>query len=73
MKQLVLFLMVMSGLALGQDKPRVFVQGKGSENATTSGSGTGGKHWGTFGARSTFDSHDEGMEVTKNLQKDCSA
>jgi hypothetical protein len=70
MKQLVLFLMVMSGLALGQDKPRVFVQGKGSENATTSGSGTGGKHWGTFGARSTFDSHDEGMEVTRNLQKD---
>jgi hypothetical protein len=72
MKQLVLILIIMSGLALGQDKPRVFVQGKGSENATTSGSGTGGKHWGTFGARSTFDSHDEGMEVTKNLQKDCS-
>jgi hypothetical protein len=72
MKQLILILVAMSGLALGQDKPRVFVQGKGSENATTSGSGTGGKHWGSFGARSTVDSHDEGMEVTKNLQKDCS-
>lgn len=72
MKQLVLILVAISGLALGQDKPRVFVQGKGSENATTSGSGTGGKHWGSFGARSTVDSHDEGMEVTKNLQKDCS-
>jgi hypothetical protein len=72
MKQLLLILVAMSGLALGQDKPRVFVQGKGSENATTSGSGTGGKHWGSYRARSTVDSHDEGMEVTKNMQKDCS-
>lgn len=72
MKKLVVILLVMSGVALAQNKPRAFVQGKGSENATTSGSGTGGKHWGSFGARSTLDSHDEGMEVTKNLQKDCS-
>src|SRR6267143_2145295 len=72
MKQLILVLMVVSGLALGQDKPRVFVQGKGSENAATSGAGTGGRHWGSWGSKSTIDSHDEGMEVTKNLQKDCS-
>jgi len=72
MKQLILVLIVVSGWALGQDKPRVFVQGKGSENATTSGAGTGGRHWGSWGSKSTIDSHDEGMEVTKNLQKDCS-
>jgi hypothetical protein len=71
MKQLVLIFVAMSGLALGQDKPRVFVQGKGSENATTSASGTGGRHWGSYSARSTVDSHDEAMEVTKNMQKDC--
>ncbi len=60
-------------LSLGaQDKPRVFVQGKGSEDVTSSGSGGGGKHWGAWGGRSTADSHDEGMEVTKDLQKNCS-
>lgn len=56
-----------------QDKPRVYVQGKGSENVTSSGSGGGGKHWGAWGSSSTVDSHDEAMEVTKDLQKDCSA
>jgi hypothetical protein len=58
--------------ASAQDKPRVFVQGKGSENLVTSGSGGGGRHWGAWGANSTLDSHDEGMEVTKDLQKNCS-
>jgi hypothetical protein len=41
----------------------VFVQGKGSQDVTTSG--------GKRSSRSTIDSHDEGMEVTKDLQKDC--
>jgi len=41
------------GLALRQDKPRVFVQGKGSEDMTTSGSGGGGKHRGAWGSKST--------------------
>jgi PEGA domain len=72
MKQLFLIFIFVSGLALGQDKPRVFVQGKGSQNLTTSGSGGGGQHWGSWGARSTFDSHDEAMQVTRDLQKDCS-
>lgn len=54
-----------------QDKPRVFVQGKGSENVTSSGSGGGGAHWGVWGSNSTVDSHDEAMEVTKDLQKNC--
>jgi len=68
MRQLILVFICTTGLALGQDKPRVFVQGKGSQDVTTSGSGTN-KHW---GSRSTADSHDESMEVTKDLQKDCS-
>ncbi len=59
--------------ANAQDKPRVFVQGKGSQDVNTDGAGGGGRHWGTWGSRSTIDSHDESMEVTKNLQKDCSS
>lgn len=72
MKSSVLAMILLSGVALGQDKPRVFVQGKGSQDVTTSGSGGGGHHWGAWGANSTIDSHDEGMEVSKDLQKDCS-
>lgn len=65
------FLIGCSILTSAQDKPRVFVQGKGSEDVTSSGSGGGGAHWGAWGSRSTVDSHDEAMEVTKDLQKDC--
>src|ERR1700736_1702023 len=72
MKRLILVVLFISGLALAQDRPRVFVQGKGSENMATNGSGVGGRHWGTWGAKSTVDSHDESMEVTKDLQKNCS-
>jgi hypothetical protein len=75
MKHLSTMIMIlMLALALSaaaQDKPRVFVQGKGSEDLVTSGSGGGGRHWGAWGSNSTFDSHDEGMEVTKDLQKNC--
>jgi len=56
-----IFSMVLSANA--QDKPRVFVQGKGSEDTQATSS------WG--GLRQTTDSHDEGMEVTKDLQKNC--
>ena len=67
------FLTVSSVVLCAQapEKPRVFVQGKGSQDVTSSGSETGGKHWGAWGSSSTMDAHDEGMEVTKNLQKDC--
>jgi hypothetical protein len=58
--------------ANAQDKPRVFVQGKGSENVSSHGSGVGGHHWATWGSKSTIDAHDESMEVTKDLQKNCS-
>ncbi|MCU1300371.1 MAG: hypothetical protein JWQ87_655 [Candidatus Sulfotelmatobacter sp.] len=71
MKWLNVALILVSGLALAQDKPRVFVQGKGSQDVTSSGSGGGGRHWGTWGGSSTIDSHDESMQVTKDLQKDC--
>jgi len=54
-----------------QDKPRVFVQGKGSQDVTSSGGGGGGKHWGAGGSSATIDSHDESMEISKDLQKNC--
>jgi hypothetical protein len=72
MKRLILVCIFVSGLALAQDRPRVFVQGKGSEDVATTGSGVGGRHWATWGAKSAIDSHDESMEVTKDLQKNCS-
>lgn len=71
MKWMMIAVIFVSSLALAQDKPRVFVEGKGSQDVTSSGSGGGGKHWGTWGGSSTIDSHDEGMQVTKDLQKDC--
>jgi hypothetical protein len=58
--------------AYSQDKPRVFVQGKGSENVSSNGGAGGGHHWAAWGSKSTIDSHDESMEVTKDLQKNCS-
>ena len=71
MKKSIFVLVLLTGVAVAQEKPRVFVQGKGSEDAQTSGSGVGGHHWSTFGSRTTVDSHDEGMEVSKDLQKNC--
>jgi hypothetical protein len=67
-----LFVIAIVISANAEDRPRVFVQGKGSENVSSAGSGAGGHHWGAWGSKSTVDSHDESMEVTKNLQKDCS-
>ncbi len=67
-----LLLLAVAVSANCQDKPRVFVQGKGSENVSSRGSGGGGSHWAAWGSKSTADSHDESMEVTKDLQKDCS-
>src|SRR5579871_5102941 len=67
-----LLLLGIAVTAYGQDKPRVFVQGKGSENVASKGSGGGGSHWAAWGSKSTVDAHDESMEVTKDLQKNCS-
>lgn len=72
MKPLPLFFVLAIAVAANaQDKPRVFVQGKGSENVSSNGSGGGGHHWAAWGSKSTIDSHDESMEVTKDLQKNC--
>ena len=60
---LAIFSMILGASA--QDKPRVFVQGKGSEDTQATSS------WG--GLRQTTDSHDESMEVTKDLQKTAAA
>jgi hypothetical protein len=70
--QLGLMLLACAAFSAAQDKPRVFVQGKGSQDVNTDGAAAGGHHWATFGSRSTIDAHDESMEVTKDLQKDCS-
>jgi hypothetical protein len=72
MKKSMYVVILLAGVAVAQDKPRVFVQGKGSEDTQSSGSGVGGRHWGAWGSKSTTDSHDEAMEVTKDLQKNCS-
>src|ERR1700739_14083 len=67
-----LFVLTIAVWATCQDKPRVFVQGKGSENVSSNGGAGGGHHWAAWGSKSTIDSHDESMEVTKDLQKNCS-
>lgn len=72
MQKSMFMVLLLTAVAVAQDKPRVFVQGKGSEDVQSSGAGGGGRHWGTWGSRSTIDSHDEGMEVSKDLQKNCS-
>jgi hypothetical protein len=54
-----------------QEKPRVFVQGKGSQDVNTDGGAGGSRHWAAWSSRSTIDSHDESIEITKDLQKDC--
>ena len=67
-----IFVFACALLASAQDKPRVFVQGKGSEDVNSDGAGGGGRHFAAWGSRSTIDSHDESMEVTKDMQKNCS-
>jgi len=73
MKRIALLVLAATAIAVaqGQDKPRVFVNGKGTENVSTNAS-AGGNRWFRSGrADSTIGAHDEGMEVTKNLQKGC--
>lgn len=68
-----IFVFAFALLASAQDKPRVFIQGKGSEDVNSDGAGGGGRHFAAWGSRSTIDSHDESMEVTKDMQKNCPA
>ena len=69
--QMAVAVLTLTLLAGAQEKPRVFVQGKGSQDVNSDGSGGGGHHWAAWSSRSTIDSHDESMEVTKDLQKNC--
>ncbi len=52
--------------------PAYLFKERGQEDVQSSGSGGGGKHWGAWGSNSTIESHDESLEVTKDLQKNCS-
>lgn len=74
MKSFFALAVLVAAVAAGaQEKPRVFVQGKGSEDVNSDGAAGGGHHWAAWGSRSTIDSHDESMEVTKDLQKNCAS
>ncbi len=75
----VALMFLVATVALAQEKPRVFVQGHGTLNATThTGGGANRTLFGAsgtvFGGRrsdSTIDSHDESIELTKDLRADC--
>jgi hypothetical protein len=58
--------------AAAQEKPRVYVSGKGTQNVATNASAGGNRWFRTGHAESTVDAHDESMEVNKDLQKNCS-
>ena len=58
-------------VAQNNDKPRVFVDGKGTQNVSTNGSEGGNRWFRTGRADSTIGAHDESMEITKDLQKNC--
>jgi hypothetical protein len=45
MKKVISVLIFVSASVMAQDKPRVFVQGKGSQDVATTGAATGGRHW----------------------------
>jgi hypothetical protein len=52
-----------------QDKPRVFVAGRGTQNAVTNATVQGSRWFRSGHAETNIDAHDESMEVTKDLQK----
>ena len=58
-----------------QDKPRVFMAGKGTVNGMTKGAagGTGSRSgwWAAGRSDSVVDAHDESMELAKDFAKEC--
>ena len=52
-----------------QDKPRVFVAGRGTQNVVTNASVSGNRWFRSGHAETNVDAHDESMEVTKDLQQ----
>lgn len=69
---ILMFTITMAALSVAQEKPRVFISGKGSQNLTASGNSSGNRWFRTGSVRATMDEHDESMEVAKDLQKGCS-
>jgi hypothetical protein len=74
MKSLIfsILLFTLTITAAAQDKPRVYVSGKGTQNVATNASSGGNRWFRTGHSESNVDAHDESMEVNKDLQKDCS-
>jgi PDZ domain len=66
---------VFSFSAVAQDKPRVFMAGRGTINGMTRGSAggnvTGGGWWAAGRTDSIVDSHDESMELAKDFATNC--
>jgi hypothetical protein len=55
--------------AQDQERPRVFVAGRGTQNVVTNAASSG-NHWFRSGhAETNVDAHDESMEVSKDLQQ----
>ncbi len=69
-------LLALSFMATAQDKPRVFMAGKGTTNGMTNGaaggSRSGGAWWAGGRSDSIVDSHDESMELAKDFASNCS-
>jgi hypothetical protein len=68
---LALLVSVSGAAAQTKDKPRIYVSGKGTQNESSNSSATYNHWFATAHTESTSDAHDEGMEVTKDLQKEC--
>jgi hypothetical protein len=68
-------LLAVSFSATAQDKPRVFMSGKGTTNGMTNGTVGGNRSgagwWASGRSDSIVDSHDESMELAKDFANSC--
>jgi hypothetical protein len=68
-------LLAVSFSVSAQDKPRVFMSGKGTTNGMTNGTvggnRSGGGWWASGRSDSIVDSHDESMELAKDFASSC--
>jgi hypothetical protein len=62
-------LLSVGALAQEQEKPRVFVAGRGTQNVVTNAAVSGNRWFRSGHGETNIDAHDESMEVTKDLQK----
>src|SRR5258705_5318676 len=72
---LLLVIVGFSLCATAQDKPRVFMAGRGTTNGMTrgavGGNRSGGAWWAGGRSDSIVDSHDESMELAKDFASTC--